>query len=117
MSERGDEILSAGPLTGEDDSFECMPSVAAGSSGGFALAYLTREQRETSWRLHIAALSLEKATHTPVIVGSPAPAQEPPDRLLPIPPTFSSDGESVFASTEDGRITKHSLASFIQRTR
>ncbi len=112
MSERGDEILSAGPLTVADQSIERMPSVAAGPAGRITLAYLTRPHGETSWRLRLAVLSLDGLTRKPVIAASPAPSEELADRLLPIPPTFSSDGQSVFASTEDGRITKHSLASF-----
>ena len=39
------------------------------------------------------------------------------DGLVPIPPTFSSDGQAVFAATEDGRIKKYSLAAFAGRSK
>ena len=46
-----------------------------------------------------------------------APSQEVADGLIPIPPTFSSDGEAVFAATEDGRIKKYTLAAFAGRSK
>ncbi len=124
MSEGGDEILSAGTLTGPatnpDQSrsvIDRMPNVTVGPSGGLALAYLTRAGRETSWRLCLAALSLENGTGKPVIAGVSQPGQEVADGLVPIPPTFSSDGQAVFAATEDGRINKYSLARFAGRSK
>ncbi len=124
MSEGGYEILAAGRLTGPAISpdpsrtkIEGMPNVTAGPSGRLTLAYLRRAQTETSWRLCLAALSLENGTGKPVIAGLPAPTEVVKDGLLPIPPTFSSDGQAVFAPTEDGQIKKYSLANLAGGTR
>jgi hypothetical protein len=117
MSEGGDEIRSAGRLTapgsGSAESrslIERMPSVSVGPPGRLTLAYLTRGRQETSWRLCLAALSFKKESGKPVVVEVSAPKQEVTDGLLPMPPTFSADGQSVFASAQDGRIKKYSLA-------
>ena len=115
MSELGYEILAAGRLTepaiGSDASRtvnEGMPNVTSGPSGQVTFAYLTRAQTKTSWRLCLTALSLEKGTGKPVIERTPAPIEVVADGLLPIPPTFSTDGQAVFAPTEDGQIEKYS---------
>jgi hypothetical protein len=117
MSEGGDEILSAGRLTPPGSGsglsrsiVERMPSVAVGPAGRLTLAYLTRARGESSWRLCLAALSLEERTGTPVIADVPAPKDDATNGLLPMPPTFSADGLAVFASAQDGRIKKYSLA-------
>ena len=117
MSPRGDEILSAGRLTALATStdasaptVERMPNVTVSPAGRLTLAYLARVGHETSWRLCCAAVSIEKSTGKPTIVGSPVTTNELPGALLPSPPAFSSDGQTVFASTEDGQIKKCSLA-------
>jgi hypothetical protein len=117
MSEGGDEILSAGRLTVPAPGFsaqgrpvvERLPSVSVvDPSGGLTLAYLTRVRGEPSWRLCVTALSLEKSTGKPVIAAVAAPAAELTNGLLPVQPTFSADGQSVFASAEDGQIKTYS---------
>jgi hypothetical protein len=117
MSEDGDQILSAGRLTAPGSgsalsrsTVERMPSVAVSPSGRLTLAYLTRARRETSWRLCLAAFSLEEGTGRPVIASAAAPDEGGRNGLLPMPPTFSADGLAVFASARDGRIKKFSLA-------
>jgi len=124
MSELGYEILAAGRLTEPAISSDAsrtvnegMPNVTSGPSGQVTFAYLTRTQTETSWRLCLTALSLEKGTGKPVIARTPAPIEVVADGLLPIPPTFSTDGQAVFAPTEDGQIKKYSLAKFAGATR
>jgi hypothetical protein len=117
MSEGGDEILSAGRLTlpaaagsaPRRPMMERMPSVAVGPTGQLALAYLARAQGDPSWRLCIAALSLDQQTGKPKLAGVPAQTGEVTDGLLPLPPTFSTDGQSVFASAGDGHIKKYSV--------
>ena len=94
-----------------------MPSVTGGPSGGFTLAYLSRAPRGTSWRLCLAALSLDGRTGKPVTVRLAAPTEELSNGLRSTPPTFSSDGAAVFASTEDGRIKRYSLARLASRRR
>ena len=123
MAEGGYEILTAGRLTDPPNSsdpsrpvIERMPNVMVGPTGVLTIAYLTRAERENSWRLCLAALSLDKATGKPVIAGMPAPADEVTGGPMPSPPTFSSDGQAVFVPTEDGRIKRYSLARFAGRT-
>ena len=118
MSEFGDEILSAGRLTQPAPAsaqgrpvFERSPSVSVSPSGHITLAYLARARSESSWRLSVAALSLEQATGKPVIGGLPGRSEEVPSGLLPVQPVFSADGQSVFAAADDGRIKAHSLAA------
>jgi hypothetical protein len=119
MSELGDEILSAGRLTAPAPGstaqgrpvVERLPSVSVSPSGRIKLAYLTRARSESSWRLSVAALSLEQATGKPVIAGLAPPSEEVPSGLLPVQPTFSADGQSVFTAADDGRIKAHSLAA------
>ncbi len=118
MSERGDEILSAGRLTGSarasddhDALVERTPSVAVGPSGRLTLAYLTRARGETSWQLRLAALSIPRETGKPVIAAVPSRTDDDvPNGLLAMAPTFSTDGQSVFASAQDGGIKKYSLS-------
>jgi hypothetical protein len=123
MSEQGDEILSAGPLTAPPANsapgraaVERMPSVTAGPSGRLSLAYLTRAAGQSSWRLRLAGLSLDQSTGKPVVANEPAPAQEVTTGIIPSPPTFSADGQAVFAPTTDGRIKKYTLATLTART-
>ena len=56
--------------------------MTAGPSGRVTFAYLTRAQTETSWRLCLAALALEKGTGKPVIARTPAPIDVVTDCLL-----------------------------------
>ncbi len=118
MSEPGDEILCAGRLTvpaarsgQERQVFERTPSVSVDPAGQPTLAYLARTQGDSSWRLCTAALSFDHATGKPKIAGVPAPAGEATGCLLPAAPTFSTDGQFVFASAGDGRIKKYSVPS------
>ena len=122
MSDGGYEIISAGPLTGRAESalkrpatLERMPNVTVGPSGRLTLAYLTRILGgESSWRLCVAKIALEEATGKPMI----ASAQARDDRwegaadlaLPPSPPTFSTDGQAVFASAEGGQIKRYMLS-------
>ena len=122
MSEFGDEILSAGRLTAPSPAraqgrpvVERLPSVSVSPSGRVTLAYLTRVRGEPSWRLRVAALSLEPTTHKPVITGVSVPTESLPAGLLPAPPTFSADGQSVFTAADDGRIKEYSLAAATTR--
>jgi hypothetical protein len=122
MTRRGDEILSAGRLTrpspGNSSNppvAERMPSVSVDPSGRLALAYLARASGEPSWRLCLAAITIEEATGKPRIAGVVTPSEELSDGLLPMPPTFSTDGQAVFASSSDGQIKTYSLETFRAR--
>jgi hypothetical protein len=116
MSEGGYEILSAGPLTGQNAAatsrsvVDRMPNVTLGPSGRPTLAFLTRAQGDTSWRLRVAALSLEKSTGKPVIAPGPETIRDMADDLVPSPPTFSTDGQVVFAFAEGGHLKRYSLS-------
>jgi hypothetical protein len=114
MSDGGYEVVSAGPLTGQHpetrrSDVERMPNVTVGPSGRPTLAYLRRAKGDTSWRLCVAALSLEKSTGKPVIAPGPETIRDVADELVPSPPTFSTDGQAVFAFAEGGRIKRYSL--------
>ena len=85
-------------------------------AGRLTLAYLARTAQETSWRLYLAAVSIDKLTGKPVVSGLPAPSDEVTDSLLPWPPAFSADGQTVFAATENGLIKKCSLATLSRQT-
>ena len=89
MSERGDEILSAGRLTESSSAtgdiealVERSPSVAVGPSRRLTLAYLTRARGETSWRLCLAALFARRtngqARHRPAPVTGGQRTKRPP---------------------------------------
>jgi hypothetical protein len=116
MSDGGYGIVSAGPLTGlatnpatNRSVVERMPNVTVGPAGRPTLAFLTRDQGSTSWRLSLAALSLDKSTGKPVIAPGRETIRAEADELIPSPPTFSTDGQSVFAFAEGGRIKRYSL--------
>jgi hypothetical protein len=123
MSEGGHEIVAAGPLTGPATSpvsnrsfVERTPNVTVGPSGRLKLAFLRRAKGETSWRLCLAALSLEKASGKPVISPMCETIWDAAHNLLASPPTFSIDGQTVFASAEDGQIKRYSLPQTAART-
>jgi hypothetical protein len=116
MSEGGYEVVSAGPLTEPATNqaagrlvVERMPNVTVGPSGRPTLAFLTRDQVATSWRLCVAALSLEKSTGKPVLAPGRETIRYPADDLLPSPPAFSTDGQAVFAFAEGGHIRRYSV--------
>ena len=116
MSEGGYEILSAGPLTGPATNpamsrslIERLPNVTAGPSGRLTLAFLTRAQGAASWRLSLAALSLDKSTGKPMISPTRETIRDAADDLVLAPPTFSTDGQTVFASAGGGHIKRYSL--------
>ena len=116
LSEGGYEIVSAGQLTegGQTQAragrpgFMRMPNVTVGPSGRLTLAYLTRSCGETSWKLCSAAISLSP-TGEPTIARAPEPTALVAIDLLPVPPSFSTDGRAIFASAEGGRIKKYAL--------
>jgi hypothetical protein len=77
---------------------------------------LRRAKEETSWRLCLATLSLDNASGKPVISPMPEPIWDAADNLVASPPTFSTDGQTVFASAEDGQIKRYSLPQSAART-
>jgi hypothetical protein len=116
MSEGGQKIVSAGPLTEPApypatgrSVIEQMPNVSVGPSGRLTLAYLKRAQRKTGWRLCLAELALDKATGKPKIAARPETVGDAVDDLVLSPPMFSTDGQAVFASAEGGQIKRYSL--------
>ena len=130
MSERGDEILSAGPLTGSarasddhDALVERTPSVTVGPSGRLTLAYLTRARGETSWQLRLAALSIPRETGKPVIAAVPSRTDDDvPNGLLAMRPRSRPTGspyspgagrrhQEVFAVAVDARGTPNDASS------
>ena len=113
MNEHADEILGAGRLTGPElrralsrSMDERMPTVSVDPGGKLTLAYLTRSQGSNAWRLSLAALALDPRTGSPLIAGGPVEAASD---LQLIAPTFSSDGQVVFASATDGGIEQYSV--------
>ena len=110
LSEGGYEIVSAGQLTeggetrarADRPGFMRMPNVTVGPSGRLTLAYLTRSCGETSWKLCSAAISLSP-TGKPTIARAAEPTTLVANDLLPVPPSFSTDGQAIFASAEGGR--------------
>jgi hypothetical protein len=116
MSEGGHKILSAGPLTAPAENpatsrsvVERMPNVTVGPSGHPTLAFLTRAQGDPSWQLCVAELSLDKLTGKPVIAPGRESFRGVVDDLVPSPPTFSADGQAVFAFAKGGHLKKYSL--------
>ena len=124
MSEGGDEILSAGKLsgraTGSDHGrsvIEGMPNVTVGPAGRLTLAYLTRAGRETSWRLCLAELSLEKGTDKPVISACPARCRRSGGRPDPDSADVFERRRGRLRRDRRRRIKKYTLAAFAGRSK
>jgi len=113
MSEHGDAILAAGPLTRPgpeissiDGSIERFPNVAVGTGGKMSLVYLTRRPAAGSWQLRSAMLEIDGETGKPRISSMRSTSHILDEGLAPAPLMVSADGQSVYASAGDGRIVK-----------
>ncbi|SIO60951.1 hypothetical protein SAMN05444166_6585 [Singulisphaera sp. GP187] len=107
LNPAGTEIVRAGRLIGQPDTMtpgagttprpdESLPAVySAGSGGGLTLAYMTHEEHENGWGLHVAPLEIEFETGIPIV--DELRCQTVADKQSHAIPIFSADGRTLFS--------------------
>src|SRR6185437_2149409 len=83
--------LPSGSLLDE----ERLPNVAATGDGGLVLAYLSRSGLQQGWRLCLAPIDVDPKTGNPSV--DEASVRRVSSMLTPTLPTFSNDGQWVYA--------------------
>lgn len=114
LDRAGTQIQAAGPLVrrrglpaGTPLDEERLPNVVATADGGLVLAYLSRRDngRHEGWNLGLAPIDIDPATGAPSV--DEANVHRVSSMVTPTLPTFSSDGQWVYALPRVRSVSEH----------
>jgi hypothetical protein len=96
----GTEIEAAGPLLVNDDEhreggsdIERCPTLGTTPEGTLSIAYVSRSEGDSRWRLHVAPLEIDKRSGAPQ--ARRAASRCMADDCAPTMPAFSADGRWI----------------------
>jgi hypothetical protein len=116
MSDQGETIVAAGPLTGpmidvpdDDETYDHLPSVAGGAGGKLRLVYLSRRRSQRTARLLWAELRLDAETGRPRLAPDAGASGVLSEGVATTPLLISADGSKVFGRDSSGRMATFAL--------